>query len=77
MAWGSASNQAVTCLQDVMSLGAEARMNFPSTQSGNWQWRYTSDMLTDARKARLRELTEIFERVAPKPKEAEQVAVSL
>ncbi len=76
-AWSSVSNQAVTCLQDVMSLGAEARMNFPSTQSGNWQWRYTPDMLTDARKARLRELTEIFERAAPKPKEAEQTNASL
>ena len=36
-----------------MSLGAEARMNYPSTESGNWQWRYTPDMLTDALCARL------------------------
>ena len=62
LAWGSVANQAVACLQDVMSQGAEARMNFPSSQSGNWRWRYTPDMLTDALAARLRELTEIFER---------------
>jgi 4-alpha-glucanotransferase len=37
-------------------------MNYPSKESGNWQWRYTSDMLTDAICARLRELTEIYER---------------
>jgi len=67
MAWGSVANQAVACLQDVMSLGNEARMNFPSIPSGNWQWRYTSDMLTDALCARLRELTEIYDRArAPK-----------
>jgi 4-alpha-glucanotransferase len=65
-AWSSVSNQAVTCLQDIMSLGAEARMNYPSKESGNWQWRYTPEMLTDALKARLRELTEIYERSAPK-----------
>jgi 4-alpha-glucanotransferase len=67
MAWGSVANQAVACLQDVMSLGAEARMNFPSKSSGNWQWRYTPEMLTDALAARLRELTTIFDRAARAP----------
>ena len=68
MAWGSVANQAVACLQDVMSLGNEARMNFPSTTSGNWQWRYTPEMLTDALAARLRELTVIYDRTKPEPK---------
>ena len=62
LAWSSVANQAVACLQDVLSLGAEARMNAPSTVSGNWQWRYTPEMLTDAHCARLREMTVIFER---------------
>jgi 4-alpha-glucanotransferase len=62
LAWGSVANQAVACLQDVMGLGAEARMNFPSKESGNWQWRYTPEMLTDALCARLREMTVIYER---------------
>ncbi len=66
LAWGSVANQAVACLQDVMSLGNEARMNFPSTASGNWQWRYTPEMLTDALAARLRELTEIYDRAPVK-----------
>ncbi len=66
MAWGSVANQAVACLQDVLSLGNEARMNFPSTTSGNWQWRYTPEMLTDALAARLRELTVIYDRVVKK-----------
>jgi len=68
MAWGSVANQAVACLQDVMSLGNEARMNFPSKESGNWQWRYTPEMLTDAFAARLRELTEIYDRAPVKLK---------
>lgn len=66
MAWSSVANQAVACLQDVMSLGNEARMNFPSKASGNWQWRYTPEMLTDALCARLREFTEIYGRAAVK-----------
>lgn len=70
MAWRSVANQAVATLQDVMSLGNEARMNFPSVPSGNWQWRYTSDMLTDALLARLRELTVIYDRQAPVKKAA-------
>jgi 4-alpha-glucanotransferase len=62
LAWSSVANQAVACLQDVMNLGAEARMNTPSTESGNWRWRYLPEMLTDALGGRLRELTVIFER---------------
>jgi 4-alpha-glucanotransferase len=62
LAWSSVATQAVACLQDVMSLGAEARMNHPSTESGNWQWRYTPEMLTDSLCARLREITVIYQR---------------
>jgi 4-alpha-glucanotransferase len=71
LAWGSVANQAVACLQDVMSLGAEGRMNAPSTVSGNWQWRYTPDMLTDALCARLREITVIYERNRKEEDEAQ------
>jgi 4-alpha-glucanotransferase len=70
-AWASVADVSIALLQDIMSLGAEARMNHPSTTSGNWQWRYTSDMLSDALRARLLELTLIFDRAA-KPKAAEK-----
>jgi 4-alpha-glucanotransferase len=63
-AWGSVADMAVTQLQDVMSLGSEARMNFPSTLGGNWQWRYTPEMLTDTLRARLLELTQMYGRLA-------------
>lgn len=61
-AWGSVADVAVTPLQDIMGLGAEARMNYPSTMGGNWQWRYTPEMLTDALRADLLELTLMFDR---------------
>ena len=62
MAWRSVANQAVALLQDVMNLGNEGRMNFPGTTSGNWRWRYTPEMLTDAAGARLRQFSELYDR---------------
>ncbi|OQA44153.1 MAG: 4-alpha-glucanotransferase [Chloroflexi bacterium ADurb.Bin325] len=62
LAWSSVANQAVATLQDVMSLGEEARMNYPSRIGGNWQWRYTADMLTPALAARLRDFSETYGR---------------
>jgi 4-alpha-glucanotransferase len=68
-AWSSASDQAVATLQDVMSLGADARMNFPSRASGNWHWRYTEPMLATHLAYRLEDLTDIYGRCAPEPEE--------
>ena len=49
-------------LQDVLGLGAEARMNTPATPSGNWRWRYRRDMLDSRIALRLRELSETYDR---------------
>jgi 4-alpha-glucanotransferase len=62
LALSSVASMAIFPLQDVFGLGAEARLNFPSTAKGNWEWRFTSDMLTPAISERLRELTTIYER---------------
>jgi 4-alpha-glucanotransferase len=62
LAMGSVAYIAIFPLQDVLGLGTEARMNLPSTSSGNWEWRFTEDMLTPAIKQRLKELTRIYER---------------
>lgn len=72
LSWSSVANQALATLQDVFSLGADARMNFPGTSSGNWGWRYTPDMLTPAIAERLGDLTDVYERVKriEKPKAA-------
>jgi 4-alpha-glucanotransferase len=59
----SVGNLAIIPLQDVLGLEQEARMNFPGKPVGNWQWRYTADLLTEELAARLRELTEIYGRL--------------
>lgn len=66
LAFSSVANSAVAMLQDLMELGTEARMNFPGKPSGNWQWRYRPEMLTEDTAQALRELTELYGR-APEP----------
>lgn len=44
-AYASAANLAVIPLQDLLSLGAEARFNTPGKSEGNWSWRYRMDQL--------------------------------
>ncbi|MSM38872.1 MAG: 4-alpha-glucanotransferase [Geobacter sp.] len=41
----SVANTAVIPLQDLLKLGSEARMNIPGTPFGNWEWRFTWEML--------------------------------
>ena len=62
LAYASVADTAVATLQDLMNLGDEARMNFPGKPSGNWQWRYTADMLTDDIANGLRSMTELYGR---------------
>lgn len=62
-AWSSRAALAIAPLQDVLDLGAEARMNFPGTSHGNWQWRFAGGELTSERAARLRALTASSRRV--------------
>lgn len=44
-AYRSVSNLAIVSLQDLMSLGSEARFNTPGKAQGNWTWRYTAEQL--------------------------------
>jgi 4-alpha-glucanotransferase len=62
LAWMSVADYAITPLQDVLSLGSEARMNWPGRASGNWRWRFRTEMLTESLLDRLAELTEVYER---------------
>ena len=62
LAWMSVADYAIAPLQDVLSLGEEARMNWPGRPSGNWRWRFRADMLSEELLDRLAELTEIYER---------------
>jgi 4-alpha-glucanotransferase len=58
----SVADTIVATLQDVMGLGSEARMNYPGRAGGNWDWRFTPDMLTDDTKARLKQMTVTYGR---------------
>lgn len=55
-------------LQDVLELGADARMNVPSKPADNWAWRYKKDALEPVWAERLAALMEVTDRddyVAP------------
>ncbi|HEV3447783.1 MAG TPA: 4-alpha-glucanotransferase [Gemmataceae bacterium] len=60
LAWSSVADYALAPLQDVLSLGTEARMNFPGRPSGNWAWRYKAEMLTPALLDRLADMTDVY-----------------
>lgn len=72
LAWASVADTAIAPLQDLMSLGNEARMNFPGQVGSYWTWRFTPDMLHDHLKHRLQEMTHLYGRV-PQKNEADQV----
>ena len=44
LAWSSGAALAIAPLQDVLNLGAEARMNTPGRAEGNWRWRCPEDI---------------------------------
>jgi 4-alpha-glucanotransferase len=62
LAYSSVANQAIVPLQDVLSLGSDARMNTPSVAEGNWSWRYRQEALTTEYSDRLRDLVNFFGR---------------
>ncbi len=72
LAWSSVAEMAFTTPQDLLNLGEEARMNFPSTSAGNWAWRLGADRLTPPVAGRLRELTLLYRRDPVRQEEKER-----
>jgi 4-alpha-glucanotransferase len=58
LAWSSMAALALAPLQDLLGLGAEARMNVPGRSDGNWAWRCPAELLTGAYLQSLAELTD-------------------
>ncbi|MGB9698146.1 MAG: 4-alpha-glucanotransferase [Thermodesulfobacteriota bacterium] len=58
----SVADTVIFPMQDILGLGAEARMNRPSTSEGNWEWRLLPDQINDYLAAQLAEMTEIYGR---------------
>ena len=61
-ALGSVADTAVIPIQDYLELGAEARMNVPSTLGTNWKWRLTKGQLTDELAKEIYTLTKMYGR---------------
>ncbi len=62
-AWGTGAYLAIAPLQDVLGLGADARMNTPGTMGAhNWSWRVRSEALNAGVADRLAHLTKIYSR---------------
>lgn len=51
--YSSAYRWAIAPLQDLLGLGAEARMNMPSVAEGNWGWRVRKDLLASSLSERM------------------------
>jgi 4-alpha-glucanotransferase len=62
LAMMSVANLAIIPMQDILGLGAEARMNRPATGDGNWEWQLVPGELTPALVEKLRAMTQIYGR---------------
>jgi 4-alpha-glucanotransferase len=63
LAWSSEAALAIAPLQDLLNLGAEARMNVPGRAEGNWRWRTTEATLSTPAFHTLGELTNTTKRL--------------
>lgn len=61
LAMMSVADTAILPMQDVLGLGGEARMNFPSTTEGNYRWRMLPEQMVAI--AMLKEMAELYGRI--------------
>lgn len=64
--WSSNADTAIVTMQDLLGLGSEARMNFPSTIKDNWQWRAKPDYITDELAEKVKYYTALYQRLPSK-----------
>ncbi len=62
LAFSSTSKIAIIQMQDLLELGNEARMNFPSTVGNNWKWRVTKKQISPKLEKKLAKLSETYNR---------------
>ena len=58
----SVASMFIAQMQDYLGLGADARMNTPGTQFGNWRWRLKADALTPELAERLLDMVKTYGR---------------
>ena len=63
-AMSSVSERCIVPMQDYLNLGAEARMNFPGTQTGeNWTWRACAGFTGNGLSEKIYHLTKLYGRL--------------
>jgi len=62
-AYTSVAETAIVPVQDILALGADARMNTPGAEQHNWSWRLASGALTHDTAAALRRLAQVTGRI--------------
>ena len=62
-ALSSVADTAVIPMQDYLGLGAEARINIPSTLGNNWKWRLKKGQLNANLAKRIREMAKLYGRL--------------
>ncbi len=62
LVWSSSAGYAIVPVQDLFTQDSSCRMNTPGVGAGNWQYRFTLDMLSDDIQSRLAYLTKLFDR---------------
>jgi 4-alpha-glucanotransferase len=65
LSMGTVARYAVFPVQDILGLGPDARMNTPSSGTGNWAWRLLPGQLTADLARLLAHLTETYGRAEP------------
>ena len=59
----SVANIAIIPMQDYLRLDASARINVPSTPSGNWAWRMKPDAIPVGMADRIKAATKLYGRI--------------
>lgn len=60
--WASVAVFAIAPMQDLLNLGKEARMNYPSRLGGNWEWRMKPGDIASELAQRIAELNYLYSR---------------
>jgi len=61
-AYKSVADIVIIPMQDILNLGNEARMNFPSRLGGNWMWRFSWDQVPFKLSDHYKNMAELYER---------------
>jgi len=72
-AYSSVAVFAIVPMQDILNLGGDARMNFPSTLGGNWSWRFTWEQVDEKLSAHYKNLAALYDRPPEEQPEPEKI----